>query len=43
MNGENQQLVIDEWVELERQLVQFQDFRKITNRCRGIYGIFLEL
>jgi hypothetical protein len=36
MIGENQQLVTDEPVEV-------QDFRRLTNHFRGIYGICLKL
>ena len=42
MNGENRRLVIYELVELKKQLVQVQDFMKITDHSRGIYGIFLK-
>ena len=35
MNGENGRLVIDEPVEFEKQPVQIQDFRKISDPFRG--------
>ena len=40
MIGENRQLVRDELVEFEKQLVEVQDCRKISDRFRGIHGIF---
>ena len=40
MNTENRQLVTDEPVGFEKLPVEVQDFRKITNRFRGIYRIF---
>ena len=41
MTGENRQLVTDEPVEFEKYPVEVQDFRKITENFRGIYGIYL--
>ena len=43
MNRENQPLVIDEPVEFGISLVEVQDFGKITDQFRGIYGIYLKL
>ena len=43
MNGENRLLVTDEPVEFEKQPVEVQDFRKITDHLRGIYTIYLKL
>ena len=43
MIGENRQLVTDELVELEKQPVEVQDCRKITDRFRGIYRIYPNL
>ena len=34
---DNRWLVADEPVEFEKQPVEVQDCRKITNHCRGIY------
>ena len=42
MIGENRQLVTDEPVEFEKQPVEVQDFRRITDHFRGIYGIYLK-
>ena len=39
MIGENRQLVTKEQVELEKQPVEVQDCRKITDHSRGIYSI----
>ena len=36
---ENWLLLIDEWVEFEKQPVEVQDFKKVTNHFRGIYRI----
>jgi hypothetical protein len=43
MIGENRQLVTDEPVEFEKQLVEVQDSRKITNHFRGIFRIYPNL
>ena len=37
MIGENRQLVTDEPVEFEKQLVEVQDCKRITDHFRGIY------
>jgi hypothetical protein len=43
MNAENRcSLVTDAPVELERYPVEVQDLRKITDRFRGIYVIYLK-
>ena len=42
MNGESRLLVTDEPVEFEKQLVEVEDFRKITNDFRAVYGIYLK-
>ena len=43
MNRENRwPLVTDELVEFEKQGVQVQDYRKITDRFREFYRIYLE-
>jgi len=42
MIGENQQLVTNT-VEFEKQLVEFQNCRKITDHFRGIYIIYPSL
>jgi hypothetical protein len=34
MNGDNQPLVVDEPVEFEKQPVEVQDFKKVTNHFR---------
>ena len=39
MNGENRPLITDEPVEFEKLPVEVQDFRKIADHFRGIYGI----
>ena len=36
-------VVTDELVEFEKQLVEVQDFRKITHHFREIYGIYSKL
>ena len=38
--GENRQLVTDEPVEFEKYPVEDQNYRKITDCFRGIYGIY---
>ena len=43
MIGENQQLVTDELVEFEKQLVEVQNFKRIIDHFRGIYGIYVKL
>ena len=43
MIGENRQLVIDEPVESEKQPVEVQDGRRITDHFRGIYRIYPNL
>ena len=43
MIGENRQLVTNEPVGFEKSPVEVQDYRKITNRFRGIYGIYLNV
>ena len=43
MNGENRPLITDEPIEFEKQLVEVQDFRKMTHHFRRIYGIYLTL
>ena len=43
MIGENRQLVTDELVEFEKQLVEVEDGRKITDRFRRIYRIYPNL
>ena len=40
MSGENRLLVADEPVEIETQPVEVQDFKKITDHFRGLYGIY---
>ena len=40
MIGENRQLVTDQPVEFEKQPVEVQDDRKITDYFRGIYIIY---
>ena len=42
MIGENWQLGTDEPVEFEKEPVEVQDCRRITDRFRGIYGIYLK-
>ena len=39
MIGENRQLVTDEPVEFEKEPVEVEDFRRITDHFRRIYGI----
>ena len=39
MNGENGPPVTNEPVEYEKEHVEVQDFRKITDHCRGICKI----
>ena len=39
MVGENRQLVTNEPVEFEKELVEIQDCRKITDHFIGIHGI----
>ena len=41
MIRENRQLVTNEPVEFKEQPVEVQDFKRITNHFRGIYGIYL--
>jgi hypothetical protein len=36
-SGKNRRLVADEPVEFEKQPVEVQDFKKLTNRFRGIF------
>ena len=43
MIGENQQLVTNEPVEFEKEPVEVQDCRKITDHFRGIYRIYPNL
>ena len=43
MIRESRQLVTDEPVEVEKSQVEVQDFRRITDHFRGIYGICLNL
>ena len=43
MIAENRQLVTDEPVEFEKKPAEVQDFRRITDHFRGIYGIYLKL
>jgi hypothetical protein len=43
MIGENRQLVTHEPVEFEKQPVEIQDCRKITDHFRGIYRIYPNL
>ena len=43
MIGENQRLVTNEPVEFEKQLVEHQDCKIITDSFRGIYIIYLNL
>ena len=40
--GRTKHLVTDEPLEIEKSLVEVQDFRKINNCSRGIYGICLK-
>ena len=40
--GKNRRLVTDEPVQFEEEPVEVQDFRRITNHFRGIYGIYLK-
>ena len=40
MTGENWQIVTNEPVEFEKQPVEVQDIRKITDHSRGIYKIY---
>jgi hypothetical protein len=42
MIGENRRLGTDEPVEFEKFAVEVGDFRRITDRFRGIYGIYLK-
>jgi hypothetical protein len=39
----NRPLVTDELVEFEKELIEIQDFRKIIDHFRGIYGLYLNL
>ena len=41
MNRENRPLVTYEPVKIEENAVEVQDLRKITDRFRGIYRIYL--
>jgi hypothetical protein len=41
MTVENRPLVTNEHVEFEKQLVQIQDFKKITDLFRGLCRYFL--
>ena len=43
MNMENQLLVTIELVEFEKRPVEVQDFKKINDHFREIYGIYLKL
>ena len=43
MIGENWQLVTNELVEFEKEPVEAQDCRKITDHFRGIYKIYPNL
>jgi hypothetical protein len=43
LNKENQPLVTNEPVEFEKQLLKFQDFKKINHNVREIRGIHLKL
>jgi hypothetical protein len=40
--GRTKHLVTDEPVEIEKSLVEVQDFRKINKFSREIYGIYLK-
>ena len=40
MIGDNRQLVTNEPVEFQKQLVENQDCRKITDHFRGIYRMY---
>jgi hypothetical protein len=42
MNMENQPFVTDEPVEFEKQPVEVQDFRRITDHFRGIGRIYFK-
>ena len=42
MFEENQRLVTNELVEFEKQLVEVGELRRITNRFRWIYRIYLK-
>ena len=41
--GENRQLVTDEPAEFAKSPVEVQDCRKITDKFRGVYGIYPNL
>ena len=43
MNRVNRLLVTDEPVEIEKNLVEVQDFRKFTDHFRGIYWTYIRL
>ena len=43
MIGENQQLVTVNHVSFKKQPIEIQDFRRITDHFRIIYGIYLNL
>jgi hypothetical protein len=43
MNGENQQIAIDEPVEFEKQSVKVEDFKKTTDHFSGIWEIYPSL
>ena len=43
MNGKNRPLVTDELVKFEKEPVEVQDFCKMTDHLRGIYGVHLKL
>ena len=43
MIGENRQLVTNEPVEFKKQLVEVQDYKKITDQFRRIYKIYPNL
>ena len=43
MNEENRLLLINEQVEFEKQAVEVQDYRKITDPFRGIFRIYHKL
>lgn len=42
-NEESQLLITDETVGIERLPVEVQDVWKITDRYRGIYGVYFKL
>ena len=40
--GKIRRLVIDEPVEFEKKPVDIRDFKRVIDRFRGIYGIYLK-